>query len=63
MGCWPEDDLGRLSAGLWPQGVGDGWTRLSLAVSVGSEIDGATIEVLSPNTALLRLEVGGFPVC
>lgn len=35
----------------------------SLAVSDGSDMDGAINEFLSPNAALLRFEVAGFPVC
>lgn len=35
----------------------------SFALSVGSDMDGATKDERSPNAALLRLEVGAFPVC
>lgn len=63
MGCCPEDDLGRFSAARWPQGVGLGCIMFSFVLSVGSDMDGATNDERSPNAALLRLDVGAFPVC
>jgi hypothetical protein len=63
MGCWPDDDLGRVSVGRWPQGAGDGCVAFSLRLSLGSEMDGATKDVRSPRAVLLRLEGGALPVC
>ena len=64
IGACPEDDLGRAFWSLFrePQGEGGGGPLFS-ELSLGPDIVGAARDDRDSYAALLRFEVGGFPVC